>query len=134
MHHYLGLGANNYAAHVAKGRQVKLKKLFYVLRPVFALQWLIDQPERRTPPPMHFPTLMNEIDLSPAIRTRVEGLLALKASTREMGEGPVEPSLDALATGMFERARSSLETMPDEAPPTEARLRADALLRRLVTG
>jgi predicted nucleotidyltransferase len=131
VHHYLGLGVNSYERSLT-GETVQLKKLFYVLRPVFALQWLLDQPDRRTPPPMHFPTLMTEIALEPWLRELVGELLENKAATREMGEGKLDPRVAALSNAVFERSRSALADMLDGGASGEIRERANVFFRRVV--
>ena len=62
---------------------MKLKKYFYVLRPILAARWIID---RGTPPPMLFSELM-EAELEDVIRPEIEKLLELKMQTAEVGKG-----------------------------------------------
>lgn len=53
VHHYLSTATGNYREYL-KGEDVKLKKYFYVLRPLLACKWIL---EKDTPPPMLFSEL-----------------------------------------------------------------------------
>ena len=50
LYHYLSTAKKNYREYL-KGDMVKLKKYFYVLRPILACRWIL---EKQTPPPMLF--------------------------------------------------------------------------------
>lgn len=82
VYHYLSTARHNYNAYLT-GEEVKLKKYFYVLRPILAARWIID---RGTPPPMLFSELM-EAELEDVIRPEIEKLLELKMQTPEVGKG-----------------------------------------------
>lgn len=55
LYHYINMAERNYREYL-KGDMVKAKKYFYVLRPVLACRWILDQ---GTPPPMLFTELMD---------------------------------------------------------------------------
>ncbi|MCQ6562718.1 nucleotidyltransferase domain-containing protein [Paenibacillus mendelii] len=57
MHHYLHMARGNYREYL-QGDLVKLKKYFYVLRPILACAWIL---ERGTMPPIAFETLVVEM-------------------------------------------------------------------------
>lgn len=99
-----------------------LKKIFYILRPAMALNWM-----RRHPaglPPMHFPTLLAEGNVPRAARDVVDDLLARKAVTREMGAGPMPAALLA-----FVRAELDATPPRNRRGPAEGVAAADALYR-----
>lgn len=50
LYHYLSTAKKNYKEYL-KGDMVKLKKYFYVLRPILACRWILEQ---QTPPPVLF--------------------------------------------------------------------------------
>ena len=56
LYHYLSTAKSNYKEYL-KGETVKLKKYFYVLRPLLACKWILAE---STPPPMLFKTLMDK--------------------------------------------------------------------------
>ncbi|MDR0964767.1 MAG: nucleotidyltransferase domain-containing protein [Clostridium sp.] len=82
LYHYLSTAQSNYREYL-KGEQVKLKKYFYVLRPLLACRWIL---AKNCPPPMLFSELKNTM-LEPALHPAVDRLLAMKAKTPEMGVG-----------------------------------------------
>ena len=76
IHHYLGI-AKGAAASIEKD-EVKIKKLFYVLRPLLAALWCIEQ---RSIAPMSIIPLM---DLLPKdLRLKVISLIEIKATANE---------------------------------------------------
>lgn len=82
LYHYLSTAKSNYREYL-KGEIVRLKKYFYVLRPVLACKWIIAE---GTPPPMLFSDLMEKY-LDASIRTDVLKLLDLKMNQPEIAEG-----------------------------------------------
>lgn len=86
--HYLHLAYSMRSRIEAEGDGIRLKRLFYVLRPVMALRWLALFPDR-TVAPMNFRALMEDCDLAPKLVSEIESLLHKKSETREMGTGEV---------------------------------------------
>ncbi|MDO5558522.1 MAG: nucleotidyltransferase domain-containing protein [Oscillospiraceae bacterium] len=82
IYHYLSTAKKNYREYL-RGETVKLKKYFYVLRPLLACMWIID---KGTPPPMLFSELM-ESELNNDLVPAVTELVRLKMNTPEIGEG-----------------------------------------------
>ena len=68
---------------VEQGETVRLKKYFYVLRPLLACKWILAE---GTPPPMLFKTLMDKY-LDEDIKPDVLKLLDLKMNMPEITEG-----------------------------------------------
>ena len=83
LYHYLSTAKKNYREYL-KGDMVKLKKYFYVLRPLLACRWIL---EKQTPPPMLFSELADAC-LNEALVPAVSDLLRLKMETPEIGLGP----------------------------------------------
>ena len=103
--HYLHLSEEFRRRHLSDPAAVPLKKLFYTLRPAAAIRWLARHPEAVVAP-MHFPTLMAESDLPPDVSAIVADLLACKATTRELGTGPLPQPLAAFIDEELEWARA----------------------------
>ena len=82
LYHYLSTAKSNYREYL-KGETVRLKKYFYVLRPLLACKWILAE---GTPPPMLFSDLMEKY-LDASIRTDVLKLLDLKMNKPEIAEG-----------------------------------------------
>ena len=82
LYHYLSTAKSNYREYL-HGETVRLKKYFYVLRPILACRWIL---EKQTPPPMLF-TELADACLDDALVPAVNELLRLKMNTPELGEG-----------------------------------------------
>lgn len=128
--HYLHLGERQRRVYFPDRGEVALKKLFYALRPAAALRWLRAHPDAAIAP-MHFPTLMRECDPPAALAMLVDGLIARKAETRELGSAPLPDLIADFVDGEFAAARSAL---PDRASPPsqEARDNAERFFRHWV--
>ena len=82
LYHYLSTAKSNYREYL-HGETVRLKKYFYVLRPLLACRWIL---EKQTPPPMLF-TELADACLDKTLVPAVNELLRLKMNTPELGEG-----------------------------------------------
>jgi hypothetical protein len=114
VHHYLHLGAGQWQRSFEGGRG-PLKRLFYALRPAMALRWLRLRPDGSVPP-MHLPTLVAEAAPDAAVADEIARLTALKATTRELGEGPLPPVLGAFMAEEFAAARAAVPRKPAADP------------------
>ena len=103
--HYLHLGLKQRRTYFADEEAVKLKKLFYALRPAAALRWMRTHPARDMPP-MHFPTLLDECDPPADVGRIARDLIVQKAKTREMGAAPLPLVLCDFIDGEFEAAEA----------------------------
>ena len=79
LYHYIHMAEKNKREYL-EGDLVKVKKYFYVLRPVLACRWIL---KKKTPPPMLFAELM-EAELPDALRADVNRLLDLKQNSPEV--------------------------------------------------
>lgn len=112
--HYLHLGENQRRTYLPDDREVAIKKLFYALRPAAALRWL--RRHGAAVPPMHFPTLIRECDPPDDVATIAADLVAAKARTRELGQGPVPGPIARFIDNEFARARDELGEAPARSP------------------
>jgi uncharacterized protein len=124
--HYLHLGQGQLGRFSGDGG-IKLKKLFYVLRPAMALRWMRLNASERFPP-MNLAILSASAELPPAISTEIDRLTDLKRKTREMGEGLVPDPIRAL----WEQEFSAAETTFADKQETDTRAiaAADAFFRQ----
>ena len=90
LYHYLSMANSNYKTYLQE-ETVRLKKYFYVLRPVLAAQWIA---ERRCPPPILFDILAESV-LPAELRPIVSELKTRKMQMPEIGRGPRIPELNA---------------------------------------
>jgi predicted nucleotidyltransferase len=73
---------------------VRLKGVFYCLRPAAALRWMRAHPDESVPP-MRLQTLLEESEAPADVLTAVSELVAVKARTRELGAAVFPPPLRA---------------------------------------
>ncbi len=131
--HYLHLGERQRRVHFADLSAVAQKKVFYALRPAAALRWLRLHPESAVPP-MHFPTLMAEIELPSDVADHVADMLRRKAASHEMGVEALPPVIGAFLDHEFALAGEVFETAPlrvDEAARAEAETFYRYVIQRL---
>lgn len=81
--HYWHMAETNYREYL-KGPEVRVKKYFYVLRPLLAAKWILDN---QSAPPMLFDELV-DAELENELRPELEKLLELKKFMPEMGMAP----------------------------------------------
>lgn len=112
LYHYISTAKTNYREYL-KTEEVRLKKYFYVLRPILACKWIIN---RNSPPPMLFSELM-ETELEPPMTATVKELLSLKMNTPELGTGRRIDEINEYIEKSFEEIYSFLSNCPDEAAP-----------------
>lgn len=85
MYHYLHMAKGNYREYLQR-EQVKLKKYFYVLRPVLACEWI---EKYHTMPPIEFDRLVDHfIPKGSELRAVIESLLVRKRAGEEMDDQP----------------------------------------------
>jgi len=119
LYHYLHMAKRNYRDYL-QGEQVKIKKYFYVLRPILACQWI----ERvGTMPPMEFGSLVRELipgggELDRAIQTLVERKTSGEELDLEPRIGPINSFLEQ-QIGHFEQ---SAREMSDAAAERDQQL------------
>ena len=106
-HHYFHMASRNYREYL-QGKLVRVKKYFYVIRPLLAARWVL---EERTAPPMLFSELV-EAKLDTGVLSLVGALLQEKAATAELGE---RPRIDAL-NAWIEVGLAELEARIPEIP------------------
>lgn len=111
MYHYLSTARHNYNAYF-KSDKAKLKKYFYVLRPILACRHIIAE---GTPPPMEFAVLKNKY-LPAAVQQYVDELLRLKMNTPEIGMGRRIPELDSYIENSFEELNDIINNMESGRP------------------
>ncbi len=107
--HYFNMAESNYREYL-KGDQVKLKKYFYVLRPILACRHIL---EHGTPPPMLFETLLRS-QMSRDVVPYIEDLLEQKKVTSELGEGSRIPQINDYIESSFSDLENRIKALPQE--------------------
>jgi predicted nucleotidyltransferase len=84
LHHYLHMAEGNFKEYLQKD-EVRVKKYFYVLRPILACQW-IEQTD--TMAPMEFQLLVDTLVADKQLKNEIEKLLTRKINGEELNEEP----------------------------------------------
>ncbi|MCL2826735.1 MAG: nucleotidyltransferase domain-containing protein [Eggerthellaceae bacterium] len=112
LNHYLSTANSNYRTYL-KVEEVRLKKYFYVLRPLLACKWILD---RKCPPPMLFLDLVEE-ELEPGMRQTVDALLQLKSQTPEIGTGKRIDALNEYIDAALVDLKLAIGALPPDEKP-----------------
>ena len=128
--HYLHLGERQQRVYLEDAARVRLKRVFYALRPAAALRWLRAQPNEAVAP-MHFPTLMAECEPPADVAAIVADLIARKAISRELGIAALPPAIGRFIDAEFAAARAAFGPV-EHGPTSEAIAAAEAFFRTWV--
>jgi predicted nucleotidyltransferase len=99
-----------------------------VVRPLLSLAWIA---EHAGPPPMSIDALLSAVAVPPSPRAEIDGLLAQKRDTPELGLRPRLVAIDAWALSELERLDPDRLALADK-PRQHMREEADRLLRRII--
>lgn len=80
LHHYLSMAKGNFREYL-QGDQVKIKKYFYVLRPILACKWI---EKYNTNPPILFQELVSDIVTDSQLEREINDLLKKKIAGVEL--------------------------------------------------
>ncbi|MEI6602595.1 MAG: nucleotidyltransferase domain-containing protein [Clostridia bacterium] len=111
LYHYLNMAEGNYREYL-KGDFVKAKKYFYVLRPILACKWIL---ENRCPPPMLFTDLVDSV-LEERIKPFISNLLHIKMNTPEIGEIPKVNEINEYIEENLRSLKVEIDCLPKEIP------------------
>lgn len=106
------MAEGNYREYL-KGDLVRAKKYFYVLRPILACQWILNQ---GTPPPMLFSELM-KAELSVELIDAVNQLLELKMNSPEVRLIPKIPKINEYLDKGILDIKSAVRLLDDNHTP-----------------
>ena len=82
LHHYLHMAEGNYKTYLQKDN-VRVKKYFYVLRPLLACEWI---KETNSMAPMEFQKLVDSQVTDQNVKTEIQNLLERKIAGEELNE------------------------------------------------
>ncbi|MGG1674504.1 nucleotidyltransferase domain-containing protein [Neobacillus sp. NRS-1170] len=89
LHHYLNMAKGNYRDYL-QGEHVKIKKYFYVLRPILACKWI---EKYNTVPPNEFQELVKDLLKEGQLKDEINTLLVRKIKGDELN---LEPKVTAI--------------------------------------
>ncbi len=108
MHHYLGI-ATGVLAREFQEDTVKIKKYFYVLRPVLAASYIS---KYSTPPPVEFHKLLSLATNTPYVHDEILKLLKRKESAMESDKVKRVKVLDGFVANEMERCEAIAKALP----------------------
>lgn len=124
-HHYHAIARGQWKSEIESKEAVKLKKYFYVVRPLLSLAWI---EAHGSLPPMSISDLLAASVIPADVRAVIDDLLHAKRQTPELGRGPRIATLDAWAINMLETLTPT-QRARDEGRAQERLAAADALFR-----
>ncbi|WP_265455432.1 nucleotidyltransferase domain-containing protein [Enterococcus sp. HY326] len=110
LYHYWHMASTNYRDYL-KGDLVKAKKYFYVLRPILAGQWVLDE---NTNPPMSFSELL-AAELPQNLRLAVDELLEIKMAVNELELVPKVVVLNEYIEEQISVMENQAKKLPQES-------------------
>ncbi len=109
LHHYLSMAKNNYCEYL-RGDMVKAKKYFYVIRPILACRWILDN---GIAPPMLFSELA-EAELPSDLKPNIDYLLEIKMNNPELKLIPRIQTVNDFIEKSIEEISSEIDKLEDE--------------------
>lgn len=117
MYHYLSMAKGNFNEFLRDRELVKIKKYFYVLRPVLACKWI---ESKNSFPPMEFGKLVESQVSDGSLQEAIENLLKRKIAGEELKE---EPKIEILNKFLAEKITYFSDAVGDidtiDRPQTE---------------
>lgn len=120
IYHYRSMAKTNYRGYLREP-MVRLKKYFYVLRPLLAARWIM---ANASAAPIEFETLLTLLRDEPGVLAEVRHLLEQKRNSPELGLAPAVPMLNAFIEAELDGGPGDTLPKPDTPDIT-------ALLNRL---
>jgi uncharacterized protein len=118
LHHYLNMANNNFREYL-QGEEVKIKKYFYVLRPVLAAGWIEKYNEF---PPLEFSMLLNDIIPEGHLKNEINTLLKRKLAGEELDKEPKIQVISHFLNEEIERLREYAKTLTIDLPNVTPKL------------
>ena len=128
--HYLGFARSHVAKIGSFSGEVKLKKLFYLIRPLVALDWM-EQHGFASLPPMTLVQCLDQIELLLQARHEIRRLIDKKSQIRELGFGLIPAEIARYLEARYGHHEMNLAgTVRDEARQARNRALATEFYRR----
>ena len=125
LYHYWHMASGNYRSYL-QGEEVRIKKYFYVIRPLLAAKWVVDN---KSQPPMLFSELI-EAELPTKLTPTIDKLLEMKRDTPEMGLAPKILVLDDFINDELEAVKQAADV--EESTKTDWKVLDDFFQRTVV--
>ncbi len=113
--HYLGL-CRKYFPKLSESERVKIKTVFYVLRPLFALNWI---QEKAGVPPMTFKELLDAVPEKTVLSQYVTSLLKIKTESSENTLTAIPSEISSCIDHIYSRCQLQPENGEKTKDPSE---------------
>jgi predicted nucleotidyltransferase len=127
INHYLGLTKRT-LLDFSDATDVKLKKYFYILRPILAARWIR---QKKTVPPMDFESLLSSTNLNESVMSMI---LDLKKRKEISIESQLIPRLINLESFVKEEIFCCESTLPEDNQKVKDIIELNAFFKRIVLG
>jgi predicted nucleotidyltransferase len=117
IYHYLHMANGNYRQYLL-GEEVKIKKYFYVLRPIMACMWIEKYKEA---PPMEFEKLLTQIYENELLE-KINELLRRKKSGIEMGDERKIPIINDFIEQKITHFESAVNLFDPKKKPNQDKM------------
>ncbi len=114
VNHYWGIAKNSFHSNYKNG-EIRLKKLFYVLRPLLAAKWILKHEEI---PPITLDELMVLID-DKKISAKINELIATKEKSAERLMYKMDSDIKSYVESLFDEISNASITDKDKAMSTD---------------
>lgn len=114
LNHYRGIAKNSFDKGLSDGK-IRLKKLFYIIRPIFAINWVV---QKMTLPPMDIFNLMAAVP-EEEIKEKILALIHLKEDKDEAYLYTLDPLLRNYIEEQFEKVEQITLLRKKDLPNVE---------------
>lgn len=121
-HHYLGIAHG--AMDTVQNDEIKIKKLFYVLRPLLAAMWCIEKKEIA---PMSIDRLM--VLLNDALKEKIVALIDIKSTVEEGHKIKIDQETREWISNAFSLCKDAVSTLEKERFDIK---QADLYLKKMI--
>jgi len=115
IYHYLHMAQGNYKDYV-RGEDIRLKKYFYLLRPILAIKWI---EQGYGVAPTAFSNLLERVTIDPALKQEINRFMLLKETGSEADRGPQSPILNQFIETELRRLETPTKEYQNNPVPFE---------------
>ncbi|MCK6610744.1 MAG: nucleotidyltransferase domain-containing protein [Bacteroidia bacterium] len=126
LHHYLHMAERNYKEYLQKDN-VRVKKYFYVVRPILACDWIM---QTNTMAPIEFGKLLDSQVKDQSVMAEIQNLLTRKMAGVELKEEPKIQILNNFIEQKIQFYNDYVKSLGESKQPDTARL--DELFKQTI--
>ena len=120
LNHYFNIATNSYSQYLTDG-EMKIKKFFYVIRPLLACSWI---EEKDSLVPVEFKTLLENQAKDNVIKDEIKSLMELKAASNEKDKVIENRLLHEYLSHQLDHYKTFVKRYPAQQRPEKEPLNA----------